>query len=403
MPTVIWPVYVQPTLDTMISLLAHLCQNAFFASVSSSIPFTNTPPIIGSSMHGNPRFKSLALSASLDFGKPEGLQNTSHGCKPQDMVYFEKTSNLSMLYYPSLWGLDILCQKLLSNPEEINIQGGLFGNPLQAAVANQHKRVVELLLANGADVNAKGGKYGNALVASSACGNLNLLETLLDQGANLGAPGLGYRSALQTAAIKGDIQIVETLIKRGADVNEESGLFGFALAAAAFKGHDRIVELLIQKGADVNACGGIRGTALHQAVNDESTAIRILLNSGADPNAVWKCWTPLLVACSLGNERGVEELLQGGANPLPLAGSVTSPREMAIEGGWNQIVEMLDAYIRMKEVSLKHFPNMIQGHKLVTVPRITKNCGKSFSGDTGGRLETDQVRRITIRCELYLR
>jgi hypothetical protein len=58
-----------------------------------------------------------------------------------------------MLYYPSLWGLDRLCQALLFNTREVYIQGGCLGNPLQAAAGTGYKRIVDLLLANGANAN----------------------------------------------------------------------------------------------------------------------------------------------------------------------------------------------------------------------------------------------------------
>jgi hypothetical protein len=51
---------------------------------------------------------------------------------------------------------------------EVNISGGKFGFPLQAAVRTGRRAVVEPILSattGPADVNAKGGKYGTALQA----------------------------------------------------------------------------------------------------------------------------------------------------------------------------------------------------------------------------------------------
>jgi hypothetical protein len=46
------------------------------------------------------------------------------------------------------------------------VQGGHYGNALQAASANGHDRIVELLLSKGANFNAQSGDYSNALQAA---------------------------------------------------------------------------------------------------------------------------------------------------------------------------------------------------------------------------------------------
>jgi ankyrin repeat protein len=43
-----------------------------------------------------------------------------------------------------------------------NAQGGEYGNALQAASAEGHGQIVQLLLEKGADVNTQGGSYGYA-------------------------------------------------------------------------------------------------------------------------------------------------------------------------------------------------------------------------------------------------
>ena len=52
----------------------------------------------------------------------------------------------------------------------VNARSGKYGNALQAASANCHKDVVELLLQADVDVNAQGGIYSNTLYATAVKG-----------------------------------------------------------------------------------------------------------------------------------------------------------------------------------------------------------------------------------------
>jgi ankyrin repeat protein len=47
-----------------------------------------------------------------------------------------------------------MVQLLLDKGADVNAQGGIYGNALQAASARCHKQVVKLLLDNGADDTA---------------------------------------------------------------------------------------------------------------------------------------------------------------------------------------------------------------------------------------------------------
>ena len=66
---------------------------------------------------------------------------------------------------------------------EVNVQGGEYGNALQAASRNGHKMVVQLLLEKDAEVNVQRGPYGNALQAASTNGHDVVVRLLLDKGA----------------------------------------------------------------------------------------------------------------------------------------------------------------------------------------------------------------------------
>ena len=67
------------------------------------------------------------------------------------------TSIATPLYYASLTGLHQASCYLLEESGDVNVQGGAYGNALQAASYRGHEGIVQLLLEKGADVNAQGG------------------------------------------------------------------------------------------------------------------------------------------------------------------------------------------------------------------------------------------------------
>jgi ankyrin repeat protein len=69
--------------------------------------------------------------------------------------------------------------------EKANIQATYNNNktPLLLAAENRHKQVVKLLLDKGAEVNVQGGVYGNALQAASQGGHKAVVKLLVAWGA----------------------------------------------------------------------------------------------------------------------------------------------------------------------------------------------------------------------------
>ncbi|SLM37992.1 ankyrin repeat domain containing protein [Lasallia pustulata] len=73
---------------------------------------------------------------------------------------------------------------LLDKGADVNAQGGVYGNALQAVSERGHDQVVRMLLDKGADVNAQDKRYGNALQAASERGHDQVVRMLLDKGAD---------------------------------------------------------------------------------------------------------------------------------------------------------------------------------------------------------------------------
>ncbi|KAK0790679.1 hypothetical protein LTR59_009173 [Friedmanniomyces endolithicus] len=206
---------------------------------------------------------------------------------------------LSLASHGGCRGAKKVVQLLLQQGVDVNAQGGVYGNALQAACCDSSQsEVVQLLLNSGADVNAQGGRYGNALQAaccdSSQSEVVQLLlnsgaDLLLDSGADVNAQGGLHSNALQAAcSYSHDSEVVQLLLDSGADVNAQGGWHSNALQATCSYSHDsEVVQLLLDSGADVNAQGGQHNTALQAACchNYKSAIVQLLLDSGADVNA----------------------------------------------------------------------------------------------------------------------
>jgi ankyrin repeat protein len=134
------------------------------------------------------------------------------------------------------------------------VQGGDFGNALQAAAFQAHDRIAQQLLKRGADANMQ--FHSRAMTRlSSGCSR---------RGADIDAQGGGFSNTLQAASYQGHHQIVRRLFTKGVDVHTEGMRLGSALQAAAYQGQDQNVQQWLEKGADVGVQGGYYRNTLRE-------------------------------------------------------------------------------------------------------------------------------------------
>ena len=283
----------------------------------------------------------------------------------------------SLLYMLSLHGHDELVKVVLRDKGvDVNVQGGLYGNALQAASYKENENIVVMLIEKGAnvnaqggildtalaaasvegneeittmllekgtDVNAQGGFYGTALAVASAVGEEKIVTMLLEKGADINAQGGFHGTALVAASAEGKDDIVTMLLEKGADVNAQGGFFGTALVAASAEGKEKIVTMLLEKGADINAQGGIYGTALQAAsAEGKEEIVAILLEKGADVNAQGEFYGNALQAASVtGNDEIVTMLLEKGADVNAQGGFYGNALQAALAEGNEEIVTTL--------------------------------------------------------------
>ncbi|WP_353646128.1 ankyrin repeat domain-containing protein [Mesorhizobium sp. WSM2239] len=127
-------------------------------------------------------------------------------------------------------------------------------------------------------------------------------------------PMTSQAAAIHDAAKKGDIAAIAAALDAGANVNESDGLAA-PLHYAINRQRLDAAKLLIERGADVNAVSKIGGTPLMAAVaKNRFEFITLLLAHGANPNSTAGKQTPLHLAVKRGCLDCVKALVEAGAD-----------------------------------------------------------------------------------------
>lgn len=185
------------------------------------------------------------------------------------------------------------------------------------AVVNGYEPMVKLLLEKGVGIEVKSLSKKLLHQAPSECG-AETTRLVLEEGANIVIKDIYQEfSALQWAAFYGNTAMVALLLSKGADTSVQTSNSETALCLAVSRKHKTIINLLLEK-VDVAFTDKHGRTALHQAAEHcGETAVRSLLDRGADPAVMDNDHlTPLLVAVQRGDEalESAKLLLERGAS-----------------------------------------------------------------------------------------
>jgi len=121
--------------------------------------------------------------------------------------------------------------------------------------------------------------------------------------------------------------------------------------------HPEVAAELVQHKADVNAKSKTGFTALMFAARGDVESTRILLNAGADPNAIIPDWggTALIIASTMGQTDVVEALLDKGADPNYKDGnSFTALHSAVRDSDYGEDRAQREAGVATVKVLLKH-------------------------------------------------
>jgi ankyrin repeat protein len=185
------------------------------------------------------------------------------------------------LYNAAYKGETEIVRLLLDKNAEVNAQGGLYGNALQAAAYEGKTEIVRLLLDKNAEVNAQGGQYGNALQAAAYTGQTEIVQLLLDKSAEVNAQGGPYVHALHAAILSGNIDVLTILLRNNpqVDVNIQDASGRTPLHIAVETSSPSAVTQLLKKNAQTNKQDFRSATPLQLAVQKRDYQNALLLLS----------------------------------------------------------------------------------------------------------------------------
>ena len=158
------------------------------------------------------------------------------------------------LYHAARFGFRDLAERLIvDHPEHVNVNtlNATWGNPMHAAVHEDHVKVLSLLIEHGADIEClnRGGSGFTPLNLASYYGRLEIGQCLLDRGANIEARDAQGRTSLVNAVQERHVEFARMLLERGAVQNKRGKT---ELHFAVENGFPQAVQLLLEYGADVN-------------------------------------------------------------------------------------------------------------------------------------------------------
>ena len=217
------------------------------------------------------------------------------------------------------------------HPDQANRLFGAFcWAPLHSAARFGREDLAELLIARGADVRTPDEPSGStALHLAAQYGEAGVAKVLVAKGADVNAKTKFGKTPLHdavdglggTSNLEGRVSVVQLLLANGADVNarergsNRTALDHAAASSANQANSERMTQLLLTAGANPRTTDSQGESPLHQAaVHGNLTAVRRLLDSGADTNAAGRDTTPLGTAAAQGHVEVVTLLLSRGAD-----------------------------------------------------------------------------------------
>ena len=239
-------------------------------------------------------------------------------------------------------GKTVVVEQLAAKGANVNARGARKQTALMWSVSQKHPDVVKVLLAHGADVSLRSEKWSQVMAVPP--------HGYMPYNKEIPA---GDETALLFAARAGDRESALLLVKAGANVNDTDAWGVSAVTLAAHSGFDEVVDLLLETGADPNAMKAGFGPVHEAVMRRDEHMVASLLAHGADANATLKTWTP--TRRSSDDWNFAPELV--GATPFWLAARFAEPgvmRLLVAHGADPKVVHRGDRMVEGRGEAFQH-------------------------------------------------
>ncbi|KIW11455.1 hypothetical protein PV08_10755 [Exophiala spinifera] len=193
-----------------------------------------------------------------------------------------------------------------------------------------------------------------------------VLDSRADDDENSSDGGEAWDDIAEAAGAGDTERLTNILLEK-----QENGLsvevLNHALCKASAKGHTETVEILLDNGADIEAVGQEETPLMQASIENRIEVVRLLLGRGAHVNEGRSLSTALTCATEYSDIEIILELLSAGADPNKTVDDGSSAvRQAAIAGRLNVLATLMDHGADINAPSLPALPAASsRGHKEV--------------------------------------
>lgn len=230
-------------------------------------------------------------------------------------IQYRDNQGRGLLHILAFRGQTDMLKHLVDIGADLDIRDNDSMSVLCGAAYSGQANIIEALIELGCDVNEEPNRHGHTPLFAAIWNNRpEVIELLLVNGVDFNFRNNEGGTALHIAASRGNTEIAQLLIDHGLDINVTNNFGEKPIGEAAWN-EAGMVQWLINHGAEVNASADSLPVPLMTAIHGNNTeAVRILINAGADVNRGHRGDIPLLVAASRGNIDILRILLENGAD-----------------------------------------------------------------------------------------
>ena len=185
------------------------------------------------------------------------------------------------LHTAARYGLLEKLKELIGKGTDVNVKDNAGQTPLDIAMQEYRQEITRLLAAKGAEVSVH---------VAAFTGDIDKVKAFMGDGGSVDTADASGQTLLHWAAAGNHKDIAELLVSHGANVNVVAGKWKTPLGTAARTGSIDVAEYLIAHGANVNAGEGY-WTPLQEAAYYSKEMVELLLAKGANINT--GKWTAL--------------------------------------------------------------------------------------------------------------